>query len=70
VIDYLNREYQLVAKMLYGSGLPVSECLRRRFGGEDDRIFGMSLVPQVHDLIGGSASSETVAGDVCSAGVS
>ena len=30
VIDYLNREYQLVAKMLYGSGLRVSECLRLR----------------------------------------
>ena len=30
VIDYLNREYQLVAKLLYGSGLRVMECLRLR----------------------------------------
>jgi integron integrase len=30
VIDYLNGEYQLMAKLLYGSGLRVSECLRLR----------------------------------------
>jgi integron integrase len=30
VIDYLNREYQLIAKLLYGSGLRVTECLRLR----------------------------------------
>lgn len=30
VINYLNREYQLMAKLLYGSGLRVTECLRLR----------------------------------------
>ena len=30
VIDYLSREYQLMAKLLYGSGLRVMECLRLR----------------------------------------
>lgn len=30
VIDYLNGEYQLIAKLLYGSGLRVMECLRLR----------------------------------------
>jgi integrase len=30
VIDYLNGEYQLMAKLLYGSGLRVMECLRLR----------------------------------------
>ena len=30
VIDYLKGEYQLMAKLLYGSGLRVSECLRLR----------------------------------------
>jgi integron integrase len=30
VIDYLSGEYQLVAKLLYGSGLRVTECLRLR----------------------------------------
>jgi integron integrase len=30
VIDYLRGEYQLMAKLLYGSGLRVSECLRLR----------------------------------------
>jgi len=30
VIDYLNGEYQLMAKLLYGSGLRVTECLRLR----------------------------------------
>ena len=45
VIYDLNREYQLVAKMLYGSGLPVSECLRLRFGGEEDQVFGVRFVP-------------------------
>jgi integron integrase len=30
VIDYLSSEYQLMAKLLYGSGLRVMECLRLR----------------------------------------
>src|SRR5262245_49525263 len=30
VIDYLSAEYQLMAKLLYGSGLRVTECLRLR----------------------------------------
>jgi integron integrase len=30
VIDYLKGEYQLMAKLLYGSGLRVPECLRLR----------------------------------------
>jgi integron integrase len=30
VIDFLNGEYQLMAKLLYGSGLRVTECLRLR----------------------------------------
>lgn len=30
VIDYLAGEYQLMAKLLYGSGLRVTECLRLR----------------------------------------
>jgi integron integrase len=30
VIDYLNGEYQLMAKLFYGSGLRVMECLRLR----------------------------------------
>jgi len=30
VIDYLNGDYQLMGKLLYGSGLRVMECLRLR----------------------------------------
>jgi integrase len=35
VIDYLNGEYRLMAKLLYGSGLRLMECLRLRVKDND-----------------------------------